>query len=118
MMYKILAAAALASTLTAADTWTGFLVDARCYDSEERNARVWDLETNHDRDYEVRVCTPSSKTKAYKLVDRNGQSVRLDPAAGAKVMPLLQANHSKPLPVTIQGSESGKMLQVDSISVR
>jgi len=119
MMSKFLVVVAFSSALMAADRFTGFLVDAGCYDTEERNVRVYDFETNHDRDYEIRVCAPSAKSKEYKIVDHDGQSLKLDPAANSKVVQALGANRlKKPVAVTIEGTRTGKSIQVDSISLR
>jgi hypothetical protein len=118
MIMKMIAAGVLLASLTSADTLTGYLVDANCYDREERNTRPVDRDTNHDRDYEIRACVPSSKTKTFEIVDRNGQSLKLDATGAAQAAELLkQPGAKRPFQVTVTGSRSGDTFKTDSISV-
>ena len=106
----------LASAAMPAETRTGFLVDSQCYTSQEQNARQVDIDTNHDRDFEIRQCAPAAKSRSFAIVTRDGISYKLDPAANSRVVALLQSSSAKrPIEVTVEGSKSGNVLTVDSI---
>ena len=47
---RIVTLICLASTLSFAGTWSGLLVDSRCYEAEERNVNPTDTLTSVDRD--------------------------------------------------------------------
>jgi hypothetical protein len=102
-----------------ADTWTGYLVDAKCYASEERNVSPFDpdIDTDRDRGSEVQFCRPSLKTKTFAIVDYDGQSVDLDASGNAKAADLVkQAPSKSPIAVTVTGQKHGKVVAVDSIT--
>ncbi|MGP0076723.1 MAG: hypothetical protein ACLPWF_32825 [Bryobacteraceae bacterium] len=102
-----------------AGTWSGHLVDAKCYAAEERNVNPTDTETYVDRDgmEELRYCHPRLKTKSFTIVQFDGQSVNLDPAGNAKAAELVQkAGKRHFMYVTVTGEMTGKTIKVDSIS--
>lgn len=118
----ILAAAPALAAQHAQDqprTWSGFLVDSPCYESEEGNVNPKDTETyvDRDRDSEVRFCAPSAKTKAFYLVDHDGLGYRLDAAGNAKAVALVhQIGKKVPMEVTVAGQLTKKTIAVESIS--
>jgi hypothetical protein len=102
-----------------AETWTGYLVDAKCYASEERNVNPFDsnFNTNHDRGYEIRVCQPSAKTRSFTVVDSDGVSFELDPSGNGKAADVVrQAGKTSMLSVTITGQKHKDTVSVTSIS--
>ena len=102
-----------------ADTWTGYLVDAKCYASEERNVSPFDsnVDTDRDRGSEVQFCRPSPKTKTFAIVDYDGRSVALDASGNAKAADLAkQATRKSVIAVTVTGQKHGKVVAVDSIT--
>jgi hypothetical protein len=102
-----------------ARTWSGDLVDAKCYAAEERNVNPTDTETAVDRDrgFEIRYCAPQAKTKTFALVEPDGGSLDLDPAGNAKASQLVQATGKEHfVPVVVSGDMAGKAIRVDSIS--
>ena len=102
-----------------ADTWTGYLVDAKCYASLERNRSPFDtnIDTDRDRGSEVYFCRPTPKTKTFTIVDYDGQSVDLDASGNAKAADLVrQAPAKSVIAVTIAGQKHGKIVSVDSIT--
>jgi hypothetical protein len=108
-----------AATPIFAQTWSGFLVDSKCYESMERNTDPWDTSTyvDRDKDWEIRFCSPSEKTKSFILVDHDGIDFRLDPAGNAKAAELLQkANKKISLEVVVTGEMSKEMIRVNSIT--
>jgi len=81
-----------ASMLASAANWSGFLVDSKCYNAEERNRNPTDTSSvDRDGDYEVRYCHPNPKTKIFALVLPDWSSLRLDSSSGAKAADLVRA---------------------------
>jgi hypothetical protein len=117
-MTRLFVLVSLASTLGFAETWSGALVDAGCYTREEQNVtNKGDFDTNHDRGFEIRACTPSAKTTEFTVVDHNGQSFNLDAAGNAQAARLVSDQHVKGrLEVTVTGRKSGQTVAADSIS--
>src|ERR1700733_2752120 len=106
--------------LSFAETWSGNLVDSKCYASQERNVNPTDTLTNVDRDRneEIRFCSPHSKTKSFALVQSDGQSLQLDSAGNAKASELIRKTGNRHfLDVLITGEMAGETIKVDSIAV-
>jgi hypothetical protein len=110
----------LSSALGFAGSWSGTLVDSKCYDAEERNVNPTDTLTSVDRDTnrEISYCSPSAKTKSFAVVESSGLSFRLDPAGNAKVAELVaKAGKRSHFAVTVVGEMNKAMVKVDSISL-
>jgi len=110
----------LSSALSYAESWSGALVDSKCYDSMERNVNPTDTMTNVDRDtnLEIRYCSPSPKTKAFAVVLQDGRSFRLDSAGNAEAAQLVRnAGKKSRFLVAITGTIAKGMVKVDSISM-
>jgi hypothetical protein len=110
----------LGSAPVYAETWTGYLVDAKCYASQERNVNPFDpnFDTNHDRGYEVRVCQPGAKTKSFTIVQSDGVSFELDPSGNGKAADLIrQTSKESVIRVTVTGEKHKGIVRVDSISL-
>jgi hypothetical protein len=108
----------LASALSVAETWSGFLVNSSCYESLENNHNPTDTETNvnRNRGAEVRYCAPNAKTKSFAVIDRDGQSFKFDRAGNAKAADLVKVTGKKLLwPVNVSGERERNELKVDSI---
>jgi hypothetical protein len=102
------------------ETWSGYLVDSKCYASQERNVNPFDsnFNTNHDRGYEIRVCQPNAKTKSFTVVDSDGVSFELDPSGNEKAANLIRQAPKKPvISVTVTGKKHEDTVAVDSISL-
>jgi hypothetical protein len=107
------------AALSLAGSWSGSLVDSKCYASEERNVNPTDTLTYVDRDgnLEIRYCSPNKKTKSFAIVLSDGLSVSLDMDGNAKAAELVRKTGKRsPLYVAIRGEMVGKMIRVDSIS--
>lgn len=107
------------AVLSFAGSWSGNLVDSKCYANEERNVNPTDTLTSVDRDgnLEIRYCSPNKKTKSFALVQPDGQSFIFDTVGNAKAAELVRKIGKKsPLGVVIRGEMAGKMIQVASIS--
>ena len=108
------------STPALAETWTGYLVDGKCYASEERNVNPFaaSFDANHDRAYEIRVCGPKFRTKEFIVVDVNGESFKLDPSGNAKAADFVrQIGQKQLLYVTVNGERHENIVTVDSIKL-
>jgi hypothetical protein len=109
----------LSSALSFAASWSGALVDSKCYASEERNVNPTDTSTYVDRDknLEIRQCAPKAKTKSFTFVDQDGLSFKLDDAGNVKAADLFQKTGKRRYyAVAITGQMSNKTIAVDSIS--
>ncbi len=107
------------AVLSIAGSWSGNLVDSKCYANEERNVNPTDTLTSVDRDgnLEIRYCSPNKKTKSFALVQPDGQSFNLDMAGNAKAAELVRKTGKRsPFDVAISGELVGKVIQVASIS--
>ena len=116
---RLAALLCLSSALSFGGAWSGFLVDSKCYDAEERNVNPTDTLTNVDRDgnRELRYCSPSAKTKFFAVVQSDGPSLKLDLAGNAKAADLVRKIGKKSLlTVAVTGEISRNTIQVDSIS--
>ena len=105
----------LASALGFGESWSGVLVDSRCYDSEETNVNPY--EPYHDQELEVRFCRPNVHTKAFAIVLRDWLRLRLDPGGSAKAADLVRNSGKKTyLGVVIMGVRNKDLITVESIS--
>jgi hypothetical protein len=117
---RLAALLALSSALSLAETWSGSLVDSKCYGYEEHNVNPTDTLTSVDRDQnqEIRYCSPNPKTRAFVFVQHDGTSFALDSAGNAKAAALIQATGKKhPFPVVVTGEMSKNTIKVDSVSL-
>ena len=78
----------LAPALSFAATWTGALVDARCFASAQQN-----ISHGHpgstDTKAAVRSCSPNHKTDSFSLVERVGATFNLDSHGNEKAHELV-----------------------------
>src|SRR5580704_16132508 len=110
----------LSSALSFAGSWSGALVDSKCYDSEERNVNPTDTMTSVDRDkdLEIRYCSPSAKTKSFAVVQQDGMGFKLDSVGNAKAAELVRKTGKKShFAVAITGEMSRNTIKVDLISI-
>jgi hypothetical protein len=111
------ALACLSSALGLAESWSGTLVDSRCWDHEENNTRSTSVYVDRDRNMEVRLCSPKANTKSFALVLPDGYNLKLDAAGNAKASEIFQSTGRKsPVTVAINGDARNKAIKVDSIS--
>src|SRR5580698_2732795 len=82
----------MAPVVGIAGSWSGTLVDSKCYASEERNVNPTDTLTHVDRDgnREIRYCSPRAKTKSFAVVQADGTIYTLDSAGNAKAAELVR----------------------------
>jgi hypothetical protein len=95
-------------------------VDAGCYAREESNINANDttFDVDHDRNWEIRQCLPTAKTKEFTLVERSGQSINLDAEGNAKAEAMLPKTGKKSrIYVTIRGEREKNAVKVEAIAV-
>jgi hypothetical protein len=116
----VIAIICLAATPVLAGSWSGFLVDSRCYASEERSVNP-NYTYNHayrDTTQEIRVCTPNAKTKSFSVVGHDGFGLRLDPVGNAKAAEIVQQSGKKHrFKVIVTGEKSKNAIEVGSLSL-
>ena len=73
---RLTALLCLVSALGFANNWSGVLVDSKCYASEESNVNPGDTDTyvDRDRNFELRYCHPTARTKSFAIVQESGES--------------------------------------------
>jgi hypothetical protein len=107
---SLLAVSAVVSMLALADSWSGKLLDATCYDQKKASAG----------------CDASSKTTAFGI-EASGMFYKLDRAGNAKAAAALKnradrADPSKPqspeVTAKVDGTEKSGTIAVDNIDVQ
>ncbi len=110
----------LSSAFKYAGTWSGILVDSKCFAIAELNVNPTDTLTYVDRDQnqEIRLCSPGAKTKSFAIVQHDGVSFKLDSLGNAKAAEIVPNTGKKSsLAVVVTGEVSRNTIKVDSISV-
>jgi hypothetical protein len=107
---SLLALSGIVSTLALAESWSGKLVDATCYDQQKK----------------VAGCDPSSKTTAFGI-EAVGTVFKLDRNGNAKAAAALKnradrADPAKPqsteVMAKVDGTEKGGTITVETIEVQ
>jgi hypothetical protein len=115
---RLAALACLSSALCFAGSWSGALVDSRCWDSEENNTRATSIYVDRDGNLEIRLCSPGAKTKSFAVVLTDRLNLKLDAAGNAKAAELIRETGKKaPVTVIVTGDTSNDTIKVDSISI-
>ena len=120
MILLLLVLAFIFSRPAFASTWTGYLVDSKCYASEQSNISPFDasISVNNDRGYQVRVCRPDASTTRFALIDNDGQNLKLDASGNAKAADLIRQTGKKSyLLIMVTGEKNEHTVKVDSISL-
>jgi len=112
----LLSLVCLASTLAFATNLSGVLVDSGCFASMVGNVSHDAGHTGTDRGRAVRYCAPKASSKSFAVVQHDGSTVALEPAANPKVLEFLQkAGAKNTYKVHVAGNMSGDVLKVDTI---
>ena len=103
-----------------AGTWSGSLVDSKCFAASERNVNPDDTLAAVDRDQnqEIRYCSANSKTKSFAIIQADGLSFALDSAGNAKAAEFVRNASRKPrrIAVVVTGELNNRTIKVNSIS--
>jgi len=97
-----------------AESWSGVLVDSKCYDSAARNVNPW--EPYRDQAMDVRLCHPTLRTKTFAIVQADWLRLKLDSSVNAEAAELVRANKKSYLGVVITGERNKDIVQVQSIA--
>jgi hypothetical protein len=103
-----------------AASWSGYLVDSKCYGALERNVNPRDAVSTVDRDmdYQIRYCVPKAKTKSFAVVTADWTRLKFDPVGNTKAAAIVRKVGKKRfLRVDVDGELQNGVLNVQSISV-
>lgn len=97
---------------------SGFLVDSKCYASEERNHGPNDtILADRDMDFEIRYCSPHAKTRNFAVVRADWTALQFDPAGNAKAADLVRkVGRRKRFEVVVNGELEQRSIRVVSIA--
>ena len=105
-----------ASILAYGASWSGMLVDSRCYASEMSDGNLYPVYADSDMNMRIRQCIPNARTKAFAVVQDDWQGLNLDSAGNSKAAELVhQAATESQLRVTATGKRNKNTIKVDSI---
>ena len=101
-----------------ARSWSGVLVDTRCYQSQVGNVGPGQSASysGRDMDFNLRYCSPKAKTRAFSVVQNDWAAVPLDSAGNAKAADLVRKTGKRRVfAVTVTGELDKETIRVDSI---
>lgn len=114
---RILSLLCLASGLGFAGTWSGNLVDAKCYQALAGNHNVSDSPVLQDVGAEVRFCAPKSSTQTFAVVRSDDMAVALNSTGNVQAAQLVRQKAGKGLIyVVVSGEMQHHTIAVNSIS--
>ena len=100
---------------------SGYLVDSKCYDAIERDVSPFAISIYlaRDKDQEIRLCTPNSKTKSFAVVGGpdNLTIFKLDPIGNELAVAFVRKFGKKSFrQVTVVGEKHYDTIVVNTIS--
>ena len=110
----------LTSGLAFAQSWSGVLVNSKCYEDVERNVNPWEssIDAARDRNYEIRFCRANGRTQLFTVVQQDGRSFKLDSAGNMKAAEIVRNGNQKYIfVVAVTGEKTDNTIKVDSISM-
>lgn len=109
---------AMLSTLASAGTWSGVLVDGKCYAGFRGNTRSSLQFVDRDTAWVIRYCAPRLKTGCFAVVPANGGTFPLDSNGNAQAWALVRKTGKRRiLVVEVAGIKKGKDIAVSAIKV-
>jgi hypothetical protein len=107
----------MVGTLGFATTWSGVLVNAKCYADMQGNTRGSLYYVDRDTSWIVRYCAPSPKTNSFEFVlPLNGSAFPLDSQGNAQASAIMRKIGKKRLPVVqVVGVKSGQQVKVRAV---
>lgn len=103
-----------------AQTSEGVLVNSTCYYNVDNNVNPAgrNVDAARDRDFELRFCHADARTKAFAVVQSDGQSFKLDNAGNAKAAEIVRKGNPKNMfVVQVTGKIHNESIAVDSITL-
>jgi hypothetical protein len=110
---------ALFSTLGTAETWSGALVDAKCYGWFRGNSRSSLQFVDRNTAWMISYCAPSLKTGCFEVVPEDGGTFPLDSYGNAQAWALVRKiGRRSILVVQVNGEKKGKDILVSSLTLK
>lgn len=101
-----------------AGSWSGWLVDSKCYRSIETNRGDIPSYVNWDVSGAIRYCSPNHKTMSFAIVQQDQSYFKLDPRGSLRAAELLTNSPHKALYLgTVRGNLNRHVITVEAISV-
>ncbi len=103
--------------LSLAASWSGALVDGRCFASAQQNVSHGHPGST-DTKRAIRSCSPTKKTESFSIVEQVGTTFNLDSDGNHKAHALVVKEGKKsPFRVTVTGDMDQETLKVETISM-
>ena len=98
-------------------TWSGFLVDSRCYTTEQANVSQDASTVSRDMNRQIRTCAAKSGTKRFAVVPADWKGLKFDAKGNTQAARLVQKRPSGAvMAVTVAGVRRGNRISVASVS--
>jgi hypothetical protein len=108
----------LFSTLGSAATWSGALVDAKCYAWFRGNTRTTLKFVDRNTAWMISYCAPTLKTGCFELVPEDGSTFPLDSYGNAQAWALVRKFRKRRiLVVEVTGVKQGKDVVVSGVKL-
>jgi len=87
-----------------AGTWSGYLVDSKCWTSRQENVSLDTSTVSRDMRMDLYYCLPGYKTKSFAVVLDDWTALKLDPAGNERAVDLVRrAGKRSLIDVTVTG---------------
>ncbi|MBV8844197.1 MAG: hypothetical protein JO307_15420 [Bryobacterales bacterium] len=116
---------AMFATLALAESWSGTLLDASCYDRQAQQAPA--KSPSDISQTAAEACAPTSQTSQFAL-EANGKMFKLDSAGNSKAATAMKSHAerstgapgkaSAKVMATVEGTESGGTIKADRIEIQ
>ena len=107
----------IASGLSFAASWSGALVDSKCYTAAQGNSSHGHPGSTNSKQA-IRSCSPNENTVSFSVVAHVGMTYNLDSAGNDKARELvLKEGKKSPFMVNVTGEANQDTLKVDTISM-
>lgn len=108
------------TTAGLASTWSGFLVDSRCWTSRQNNVTIEATTVARAMNADVRFCSPTRDTKRFAVVLHDWRKFRFDPTGNVRAAQVVAKSPSgSSYNVTVKGLLSDKRtIKVAALSAR
>lgn len=114
---------AIFATMALAESWSGTLIDASCYDRQAQQAPT----KGEVSPTALEACAPTSQTSQFAL-EANGKVFKLDSAGNSKAATAMKSHAerstgapgkaSTKVMATVEGTESGGTIKADRIDIQ
>ena len=103
-----------------ASTWSGFLVDSRCWTSRQDNVTMEATTVARATNADVSFCSPTRDTKRFTVVVHDWRKLRLDPTGNVRAAQVIaKAAEGSSYSATVQGLlRDKKTIEVAALSAR